>query len=233
MLVVGDVCISLAPREMPLNIGTPLATKVPSVQPYIQHQPQFYAQPHANTNYTHDNGAIAVPQNLARYETRKQPPHTIPTTATTTAVSSRPTAPFDYQSSMYGQSFHNHNFQQQQQHLINEQNMAMRTHFNQQSIGIHRSHGIDDRRNGNSITLQRTLSHDSSPRKYNVQSSMAPPPPPPPSTNSDTSIARDNLASEEAFDATTHSSRKRRWSAPDNICDVDGCQLEQKRCTKH
>lgn len=37
-----------------------------------------------------------------------------------------------------------------------------------------------------------------------------------------------------AIDATTLSSRKRRWSAPDNnICDVDGCQTESKKCTLH
>lgn len=81
------------------------------------------------------------------------------------------------------------------------------------------------------LSQSRALHPDPSSRKYNI-STMAPPPPPP--SSSADAIDRNHLSNEEeAIDATMHSSRKRRWSAPDNICDVNGCQLEQKKCKKH
>lgn len=49
----------------------------------------------------------------------------------------------------------------------------------------------------------------------------------------DTNQSRLSLSPDCAIDATTSSSRKRRWSAPDTICNIDGCQLDAKKCTLH
>lgn len=265
-LEVGDVCISLRPREtrdkrdsrdsrntrdtretsLHPN-GSPIARIPPQQQSshYMKHQ--YYSQPQLNTNYNNSSDNVAsFPQNLSR----RQPPQTISTTATATAVTSRPVPPFDFQSSQYA-----HHFQQQQQRhqmsaaqLFNEHNMVMRQHYVQSAAAVaaaeisalHRAHSHKDRRaqayapsmnGGGPVPFHRALSHDSSPQKYNL-------PPPlhlalPPSSTADTVTDDRRNNSPDVIDATTSSSRKRRWSAPDAICNVDGCQLEQKKCTKH
>lgn len=295
-LEVGDVCISLRPRETlsssslssssssslsststssSRSNGSPAskAQQTQQSQPksaYIKHQPQYYSQPQLNLNLNYGgNNHIntdTLPQNLSR----KQIPQTIPTTATATAVTSRPVPPFDFQSSQYA-----HHLQQQHRHqmsaaqLFNEHNMAMRQHY-LHSTGIpatdtnslHRLHTHDDRRNqvyGSSASnlanginngtvasvaaaaaaaaFHHALSHDSSPQKYHLHSQAAALHlPPPPSSSADSIIIDDRRSgSPDIIDVTGLSggNRKRRWSAPDNICDVDGCQLEQKKCTKH
>lgn len=212
-LEVGDICISLKPRDSSQNSGTvKTAPKLQSsAHPFTSHQPQYYGKP----DNLAPNGSVSltdhVPQNLSRKS------HTTPTTATSTAVTSRPLQPYDYQQLSYNHVAHLH--QQQQQHkLVNDQHSEIRSQYN---------HRIDERR----VPMQRTLSHDSSPRKYNgIDPTM--PPPPAPSFTADNERNMDTIA-DEAMDATTRSNRKRRWSAPDNICNVDGCQLEQKKCTKH
>lgn len=206
----------------------------PSQTPtYVSHQPQYYSQPQLKTsNFAPINGnPMCMPQNLSR----KQPiPHTISTTATATAMTSRPIQPYEYHQQMaFTHASHT-------QHLINEHNSALRSHYNQTAaVAAAAAHyrSIDDRHISSNVTLSRTLNHDSSPRKYSLTSSMAPPPPPllhQLHNNANDSNERvDKNDEHTAIDATTRSNRKRRWSAPDTICNVDGCQLEQRKCTKH
>lgn len=252
-LEVGDIFISLTPRDtgsglskMPPKVTATsvplLPSPVPSqTQSYVSHQPQYYAQPQLKTsNFTSNNGnpTMCMPQNLSR---KQSITYTVPTTATATAMTSRPIAPYEYQQMAY-----NHASSHAQQ-LINEHNSALRSHYNQTAAAAAAAHAaaaqahyrsIDDRRIPSNISsLQRTLSHDSSPRKYSLTSTMAPPPPPPASQHTTANESEHRSIGDKngdaAIDATTRSNRKRRWSAPDTICNVDGCQLEQRKCTKH
>lgn len=249
-LEVGDIFISLTPRDCGLGASSKMPPKVtaatvPSTpsssqaQSYISHQPQYYSQPQIKSvNFPTTNGnAMCMPQNLSRKQTL---PYTVPTTATATAMTSRPIQQFEYQQMAYTHASHN-------QHLINEHNSALRSHYNQTAAaaaaavaaaaaaGSVQFRSVEDRRVPSNVSLQRTLSHDSSPRKYSLTSSMAPPPPPLQSHigGHDTERGDKNGQVDAVIDATTRSNRKRRWSAPDAICNVDGCQLEQRKCTKH
>lgn len=229
-LEVGDIFISLTPRDSgsgQLKAPPKVATSVPAppsqAQSYVSHQPQYYSQPQLKpANFTPNTGiAMCMPQNLSR----KQPiPYTVPTTATATAMTSRPIPPYEYQQMAYSHASHT-------QHLINEHNL--RSHYNHTAaVAAAHYRSIEDRRGPSNVSLQRTLSHDSSPRKYSLTSAMAPPPPPILQSHAGDS-ERGDKNGDAAIDATTRSNRKRRWSAPDAICNVDGCQLEQRKCTKH
>lgn len=236
-LEVGDIIISLTPRESgsgpskvpPKVVAAPVQPPPPppptQPQSYVSHQPQYYSQPQLKTNnqFTPTTGSpMCMPQNLSR---KQSITYTVPTTATATAMTSRPIPSYDYQQMAYNHASHT-------QHLINEHNSALRSHYNQTAAAHYRS--IDERRVSSHVSLQRTLSHDSSPRKYSLTSAMAPPPPPILHHGSANDSERGGERNgETAIDATTRSNLKRRWSAPDAICNVDGCQLEQRKCTRH
>lgn len=249
-LEVGDIFISLTPRDLAKRskrAKSPSAAPPSSQPPFISHQPQYYAQPQLKLNdYTSANGnnnPMCAPQNLSR----KQPyPPTSSTTTTTavTAMPSRPMQSFDYQT----MAFNAH----QQHRLIVDHAANVRSHYNQSAAAVaaanaaaaaaaaHASHyrSMDDRRiPSNTNALQRTLSHDSSPRKYNLTSSMAPPPPPQHQSQQQhmtgAGDANKNGDANSHDTAAARANRQRRWSAPDAICNVDGCQLEQRKCTKH
>lgn len=199
-------------------------------QPYVSHQPQYYSQPQIKTSdFAPTNGnPMCMPQNLSR---KQSITYTVPTTATATAMTSRPIPSYEYQQMAYTHASHT-------QHLINDHNSALRSHYNQTVAAAAAAHyrSIDEqRRVPSNVTLQRTLSHDSSSRKYNNSTSaMAPPPPPTLQSHSSAiDLERGDKNGDAAIDATTRSNSKRRWSAPDAICNVDGCQLEQRKCTKH
>lgn len=187
LLEVGDVCISLTPREI-----------------RERHQPKHSVQ-------SMTENVAQAPQNLSR----KQLPYTVSTTATSTAVTSRPIPAFDTSSSSYNHQLLSHRHPHPHPMQVYAQDRAE----HERAMAAARS----------AQQLENAAL-----RKYNAVSTMAPPPPPP-SSNSVDSCAHLSHESinDEAIDATMHSSRKRRWSAPDNICDVNGCQLEQKKCKKH
>lgn len=258
-LEVGDICISLRPREARntrdrrdgrdsrehrdtlshRNGSPPVKPQQPQQQSshYMKHQ--YYSPPQLNLSYNNSSDAASFPQNLSR----KQPPHTISTTATATAVTSRPVPPFDFQSNQYAHAL------QQQRHpmsavaaaqFFKEHDLAMRQHYAEINA-LHRAHSNEERRvqafgasmnGGSQIPFHRTLSQDSSTQNY----SLLPPPlhlslQPPPSSSADNAI--DDGHDHEAIDATTSASRKRRLSAPDKILDVDGCQIDPKKFSKH
>lgn len=175
LLEVGDVCISLTPRDQPEP--TPSASKSASAE------------------------VIGSPQNLSR----KQMPQTISTTATGTAVTSRPIP--SYEPSHYSQQLHHHHQQQQQQLHQQQQHQQMMSqrHLSDTIYGMHASR----------------LSSVSE-RKFSTP--MAPPPPPPSSLSSSSSSSSSSSAepsydSGEAIDATMHSRKRRTWSICENICD--------------
>lgn len=233
-LEVGDIFMSLRPRDSgpgsskmaPKITVAPLLPPPSPAQPYVSHQPQYYSQPQLKTsNFAPTNAnPMCMPQNLSR---KQSITYTVPTTATATAMTSRPIPSYEYQQMAYTHASHT-------QHLINEHNSALRSHYNQTVSAAAHYRSIDERRVPSNVTLQRTLSHDSSPRKYSLTSAMAPPPPPTIQSHSSANdLDRADKNGDTAIDATTRSNRKRRWSAPDTICNVDGCQLEQRKCTKH
>lgn len=169
LLEVGDICISLTPRGSvpPKSSPRPFAQQ-PKSQYFANPQPELHTT--VDSRFPHQ-----LPQNLSRKS------QTISTTATATAVSSRPVQSYD---------------------------------FNQQ----HPHYPYLNGRNGSSVTLQRNHSVEAAPQKFTV-----------PTGNQSRSLSPD---ADGAIDATL-SNRKRRWSAPDNICDVDGCQSDSKLCKLH
>lgn len=198
-LEVGDICISLKPRDY--------REKVSKTSTASQSTSSFQSKSGASIDLTSSVNCNShrMPQNLSIK------PSAIPATTTGTSINSRPMHPYDFQAMAHAQQQHHD---------------AMNDPRSQYAHRI--GHPLDDRR---VPAIQRTFSHDSSPRKYNVTDPTMPPPPRPLYISESDRAAM--LANEEALDATIRSNRKRRWSAPDNICNVDGCQLEQRKCTKH
>lgn len=161
LLEVGDVCISLTPRDQPKPTSAASAE------------------------------VIGSPQNLSR----KQMSQTISTTATGTAVTSRPIP--SYEPSHYSQQLHHHHQQQLQHQQQQQQQMMSQRHLSDTIYGMHARASVPE-------------------RKFSTP--MAPPPPPS-SLSSSSSSSAESPYDGEAIDATMHSRKRRTWSICENICD--------------
>lgn len=209
LLEVGDICISLTPRTSatnnPSSSNTTAAAAIPksSPRPFAQ-QPKSQYYPQPELHTNSSNADSRYPPQLPQNLSRKGQP--ITTTTMSTGVSGRPHAltSFDFN------NLPTHHAQYAQQYL-NGRNSHNVTAASTAIAAMYRNHSIDA-----VVSSQKPL--DAIGNGVNSvdhgRSSLSP----------DT---------DGVIDATTHSSRKRRWSAPDNTCDVDGCQLESKKCTLH
>lgn len=280
-LQVGDVCISLTPRDSILA-NTPMSNyqhfhqqqpnqhQVSSIQHHHNnsnnnhnnfhhhqesltqnHQPTTYYCPYTTT-YSKDDSSSQIPQNLSRKqqpELQPSPQQTVPTTATVTAVTSRPAPHFiDSQHtipvSIYS-SYINSGSQQQQQNILllgSVTGSEPEPFTKETSQNIHSIRGADE--------LFAIKSHitDNSPVAANLtnnqQQQCRPLSNHAPSQcipiyaiDGDNEHANTSTCSAEAKASNPSDdaslSRKRRWSAPDNICEDENCQkIGQKQC-KH
>lgn len=251
-LQVGDICISLTPREVPLPLSQQSVTTA-SVP--LSHQ---YYNPYT---YSKDDMS-ATPQNLSRK------PQTIPTTATGTAVTSRPASHVDVSHSLAAYTtFLNCPSNASTSHSI--QGIVMRS---DDSL-CHSSSSMVP--SSSSTYLSRPLSQDGLTRTIPLHiigsaggtlgcsqsiltssagnristnfagslASLPPQLPPSSSTIYSCGISSGNgglisggghTDDEMLIVDATLSNRKRRWSAPDNnICDDENCQQKasgQKNC---
>lgn len=109
--------------------------------------------------------------------------------------------------SVNGHSITSYDFNQQHQHQQQQQHQ-------QQNYSQYRM----ERNNETSVQFHHNLSMETSSSSQNLSGLE----------NDGQTLASDENG---VIDATIN--RKRRWSAPDNICNVDGCQTDSKKCTLH
>lgn len=230
---MGDICISLQPREDKKNIDTAsstLTSATASSSTSTTSNSVNYAN--YNSNITNNNNSQykddCLPHNFS-----KKRPHTISTTATETAVSSRPmslvssgdtinkyskTPSFSYSaqsliddglnSSSSSNSSNSSSNSSNNNNNIFKTNSFMKNDFN------------NSKKNKNDIISESKfqfpppISTATSPPIRSFSSN-----PNPTTTNPMPMINHTNYDSESIIDASI--SRKRRWSAPENIADDD------------
>lgn len=245
-LQVGDVCISLTPRDKSTTSNSQQMSAVSAIT-----QPSYF------NPYYNKEELVQIPQNLSRK------PQTIPTTATGTAVTSRPAPHFDvhhhqpipsystyvgncsnqilvppqprYSSSTITTASNNHREHHQPHNLHNTNSMLSddgRPHSNHSSATISMRSISQDGGNGSGnhqqpLLINRSHANSHASNTATIYSSIA---------------GNDNTIESNAITATATTtdmdvcpvdatlSRKRRWSAPD-ICDDENClQVGQKNC---
>lgn len=267
-LQVGDVCISLTPRDSVLaQHGRSVSTSVSSGhhqsstlppqhilqqhqhhqhpptlhQPLHPHQPPHHHPPspqqayYNNCVYNYCKDQVDQAQNLSR---KPLPPQTVPTTATVTAVTSRP-APHFIDAMPDAIAIHPlHN---------------MPTNVSSYSAylngGLNGRSAVDERRphsnqssTSSSSSMFRTTGGTLDDNAKHINDVIA--------TNMTINLSNhvalhstggrplSNHAAPTMYgasdidDVSLSSSRKRRWSAPDNICEDEACQQSGQKC-KH
>lgn len=234
-LQIGDVCISLTPRVEPIQLP-PISPSTAT----ISHQPsqtqlhlasqlitsaaqKIYYNPYSySSTQTVRDEPNHSPQNLSRKS------QTIPTTATGTAVTSRTTSHFDiHHPSLAYAAF---------------LNCPPSVNHHQESLGhpVSNCHSMP--------TTSRPLSQDGLTRTIplhiiassNNKSTGSPPIlNRPPSNHTSTmfpicsSTSSGGVGSTDDIIVDATLSKKRRWSAPDNICDDENCQRSGQKTCNH
>lgn len=202
-LQVGDICISLKPRDKE-KLRTQSEPK-PAYQPYREFE---------------------YPQNLSRR------PHTISTTATGTTVSSRPAPPIDVPTHLMSpMPYPNHILELQRSahfHSGGIPQILEPTLHNGSNGSGHETASLHERYSaalmgmmlpGSSSSSNTSNSGISSPGISNCNTGVNDQP--------ISMVVNKHLSDEAALEA--EASRKRRWSAPDNFDD----ETEQRRALIH